>query len=122
MSENRRAYGAYGENIAADFLTKNGYTVLARNFTVRGGELDIVALSGDFLCFVEVKTRRNTHGGAASEAVDEQKRRRLLCAAERFLYEYRDDLRVRDKAVRFDVVEVYTQSRTLRHIKNIEMN
>lgn len=121
MNENRRAKGASGEQIAADFLCRKGYTVLCRNFTVRGGELDIVALCGDFLCFVEVKTRKNTRFGTGCEAVDARKIARLTCAAERFLYDHRDDAALRDKTIRFDVIEIYMQSRTIRHIKGIDL-
>ena len=121
MTENRRKYGAYGEEVAAAFLVKKGYTVIARNFTVRGGELDIVATCGDILCFIEVKTRKNNQYGTPGEAVDNRKKQHLITAAERFLYEYRDDERVKDKTVRFDVIEICTQNKTIRHIKGIDI-
>lgn len=121
MEENRRAKGTKGETIAAAFLARKGYTVLCRNFTVRGGELDIVALCGDILCFVEVKTRKDDRFGKGCEAVDAQKIARMTCAAERYLYEHRGEKNVKEKTVRFDVVEIYTQSRTIRHIKGIEI-
>ena len=73
MSENRRAKGASGEQIAADFLCRKGYTVLCRNFTVRGGELDIVALCGDFVQLIakhiaQVAHRFHTHTFLLSHA------------------------------------------------------
>lgn len=46
---------------------------------------------------------------------------RLTCAAERFLYDHRDDAALRDKTIRFDVIEICMQSRTIRHIKGIDL-
>lgn len=122
-SRNLRRYGAAGEQIAAEFLEKKGYTILARNYTVRGGELDIVACHRDegILCFAEVKTRSTRKYGAACEAIDAKKRACMQNAAERYLYEMRKDPALCGLAVRFDVIEVYTHSRTLRHIKAIEL-
>lgn len=123
QTRNLRHYGAAGETIAADFLRNKGYTILARNYTVRGGELDIVARhDGDgVLCFVEVKTRRNRKYGAACAAIDAKKLGCMQTAAERFLYENQSDPALGALAVRFDVVEVYMQEKLLRHIKGIEL-
>lgn len=118
-----RRYGAMGETIAADFLRNKGYTILARNYTVRGGELDIVARhDGDgVLCFVEVKTRRNRKYGVACASIDAKKLACMQTAAERFLYENQGEPALGALAVRFDVVEVYMQEKLLRHIKGIEL-
>lgn len=69
--------GRAGENRAAEYLTRHGYTVLDRNWRCAQGEVDIVAARGEHLVVVEVKTRRSVVFGHPFEAVDERKKRRL---------------------------------------------
>ena len=64
-----QALGDYGERIAADHLRSLGMAILARNWTCRFGEIDIVARDGDTLVVCEVKTRTSTRHGTALEAV-----------------------------------------------------
>lgn len=81
MSERRGSYrvrlGAWGEQFAADYLEQRGYRVLDRNVRRREGEIDLVALDGDTLVFVEVKLRRSRAMGGAVEALSVRKQRRL---------------------------------------------
>ncbi len=118
---NRRKLGYSGEGLAARYLEKNGYKVLCRNYTVRGGELDLVACDKKYIVFVEVKTRSSDNFGRAGEAVDLRKVQRMVKTAEHFLYERADDSDVLGRQPRFDVIEIYTQKGTLEHIKNIEI-
>ena len=97
--------GAWGEQVAADFLEERGYRILGRN--VRFGsrcELDLVARSPapETLVFVEVKTRRNEEFGRPASAVDRAKRRALGRAAVRYLRR----VKAKPARIRFDVVEV----------------
>ncbi|WP_237476351.1 YraN family protein [Lichenibacterium dinghuense] len=81
-AEERRRAGRAGrraEWLAAAWLTCKGYRILARGFTVSGGEIDIVATRGGTLAFVEVKARADR--GAALDAIDAVKRRRIARAA-----------------------------------------
>ncbi|ADG74376.1 protein of unknown function UPF0102 [Cellulomonas flavigena DSM 20109] len=96
------AVGRYGEDVAARFVAAQGWTVLARNWRCGEGELDIVALDGDELVAVEVKTRRSTAYGHPAEAVTHRKLARLRRLTARWLTEH--DVRVR--SVRVDVVAV----------------
>jgi putative endonuclease len=121
-NDSTRKKGAQAEELAADFLRQNGYTVIKRNYTVRGGELDIIACNGDFVVFAEVKSRKNKDFGAAGEAVGKAKISHMINCAERFLFENRESPLVSGKSIRFDVIEVYTQSGELCHIKNIDIN
>lgn len=73
----RRALGARGEALAAEALEREGWRVLERNWRTRRGELDIVARDGDWLVFVEVRTRRGARLGQPEESVDARKARRL---------------------------------------------
>ena len=80
----RKALGDFGERVAKAHLEAKGYRILATNFRVREGEVDIVAEHEGVVAFVEVKTRRGDAMGSAVESVDARKARRLLLAAEAF--------------------------------------
>lgn len=104
--------GSAGESIAARFLAEKGYRLVLRNFKVPvgrntvgaqvTGEIDIVALDGETLCFVEVKTRRSTEFAPPTANVDLRKQRQIIRTAR----VYRDVFRVYDMKHRFDVVSV----------------
>lgn len=93
--------GAYGERITAEYLEKNGYVILKRNFCVRGGEIDIIAQKGEFIAFVEVKTRAPDYMSGGFEAVNKRKQRLIIKAAEQYSYKYPHELQPR-----FDVAEL----------------
>ncbi len=118
----KKQLGRAGEDTACAYLEKNGYSVVARNYTVRGGEIDIVATDEKFVVFVEVKCRENDVFSKACEAVNTKKIAHLVTAAERFLFEKSEDADLCGKQPRFDVIEVYTQKNTLNHIKAIDIN
>jgi putative endonuclease len=94
--------GRRGERAAERYLKRNGYRIVARNFRAAGAEIDLVAMDGETLVFVEVKTRRSRAAGAPEEAVDERKQMRMRRAAEAFSVRYR----VGEKDLRFDIVAV----------------
>ncbi len=72
---NKRRIGAEYEQIAADYLTENGYQIVERNFRNRFGEIDIIAKDEEYLVFVEVKFRGSQSCGTPVEAVDFRKQR-----------------------------------------------
>jgi putative endonuclease len=84
-SSSAAALGSGGERAAADFLRERGYLVLERNFRCRGGEIDLIALDGGVLVFVEVKIRRTLARGAPIEAVTPVKQARVRRAAQEYL-------------------------------------
>lgn len=86
----------------AAWYEANGFTVLARNWKVRAGELDLVVQRGDLVAFCEVKTRATADFGSPAEAVGEDKRRRLRHLARLWLAEAPR----RPAEVRFDVASV----------------
>jgi putative endonuclease len=94
--------GRAGERAAEKYLKRNGYRIVARNFRAAGAEIDLVAIDGETLVFVEVKTRRSRDAGAPEEAVDKRKQLRMRRAAEAFLVQYRAG----EKELRFDIVAV----------------
>ncbi|MDE7172129.1 MAG: YraN family protein [Oscillospiraceae bacterium] len=97
-----RLLGQWGEEQVAEQLRREGWTVMARNFRCRMGELDIVAKNDQFLIFVEVKLRKNDQFGSACEAVTPSKQRKLRAAAQFYLMSHPSTLQPR-----FDVAEVY---------------
>lgn len=116
---NRQSIGLWGEQQAAAFLEQKGYQILRNRFRCREGEIDLVAAGHGFLCFVEVKLRKDTSMGEAREYVTRAKQRKVRTAALGYLAQYPSYLQPR-----FDVVEVYapqgmkTQDPMIRHWEN----
>ena len=110
--------GLWGEELAAQYLRQKGYKIIARNFRIRQGELDIIASKGKFLAFVEVKTRKNDRFGAAREFITPAKQRRLIQTAEYWCMLHPTDLQPR-----FDAVEIYGEEGCahprINHLENI---
>ncbi len=80
-----REIGDVGEEATANFLLKNGYEILKRNYTVRGGEIDIIAKKNDVIAFVEVKTRGKNPIVTGENAITKSKKQLIIKTAERFL-------------------------------------
>lgn len=94
--------GRLGERLAERYLRRHGYRIVKRNFRAAGAEIDLVALDGDTLVFVEVKTRRGERAGTPAEAVGTLKQERLRRAAAAYVTRYR----VGPRPMRFDVVAI----------------
>ena len=95
--------GSRGENLACQFLKKNGYKILYRNFKGRtGGEIDVVCRDRDTLVFIEVKTRTREDFGRPLDAVNREKRNRIARGGLAWLRLLDNP----DILFRFDVVEV----------------
>lgn len=99
---NTRAIGTQGENIAVEYLRKNGYKVLQRNFNCRYGEVDIIAMHNGYYVFIEVKSRSTLAFGLPREAVNPYKQQHIVSVAQYWLFKNRKT----GVPVRFDVVEV----------------
>ena len=103
----KQIIGKIGEQLAADLLLKNGYTLVAQNLHVSKNEIDIIAEDRDFIVFVEVKTRTCLYPesgdfGIPSRAVDVGKRKNTVKAARDYLLTH-----YTQKQPRIDVIEVY---------------
>jgi putative endonuclease len=113
-----KSLGDRGEDAAAQFLKRQGYHILARGLDSRLGELDIVAVDGRTVVFVEVKTRRSDEAGDPAEAIDQRKEQRMTQAALGYLKANR----LLEYASRFDVVAVTwpvdARRPTIEHYKN----
>jgi putative endonuclease len=97
----RRQTGSRAENSACAFLESQGFTIVARNFLRRVGELDIVARQADLLVVAEVRTRASERFGGAAASIGYAKQRRIVATAGLFLQQHRELSRCR---VRFDVL------------------
>jgi len=96
-----RAAGIAAEQQALEYLQQQGLTLLARNWSCKGGELDLVMLTGDTVVFAEVRYRMHANWGGALGSIDERKRARLILAAQSFLLA---EPQWADSPCRFDVI------------------
>jgi putative endonuclease len=88
VTSNRVALGDAGERLAERRLAALHWTIIERKWRIRGGEIDLIALDGDELVFVEVKTRRGSPRGTAEEAVDARKAARLISLGEQYVIQH----------------------------------
>lgn len=102
MTIQRQGLGCRGEELACAFLREKGYLILNRNYRTKTAELDIVAREGEYLVFVEVKSRSSNEFGSPFEAITRRKQSKMILAAQEYLARERPASR----AARFDVVSV----------------
>lgn len=107
--------GQQGEIMAQSFLKEKGYQILHVNWRHRRTEIDIIAMDGDTLVFVEVKTRQTLLFGEPENAVDYRKQKHLIHAANAYVLKYRYE-----NDARFDVVSVVIEknSSQINHLKD----
>ena len=99
--------GKKGEDLAVNFLKRNGFHIVRRNFTFRRCEIDIIAQRDNWLLFVEVKTRSSLEFGHPEEFVDAEKAARIVRAAEEFIYSCNWH-----GHIRFDIISVLMGPKT----------
>ena len=102
MTENKKL-GDRGEDYTARHLEKQGFHIVERNWHSRYGEIDIIAENGEYLLFVEVKTRKAGSMVTAEQAVTPQKQKKLRLTAESYLLEHPTECQPR-----FDVAALTT--------------
>lgn len=116
--------GYHGEDLAARFLQGKGYEIVERNFTIRGGEIDLVAHKGEETVFVEVKIRKGNLFGEGDESLNFWKKRRLVHTIESYFLKHRIS---QDEAdYRVDLVEIQLGSSEvaqpkITHYEDIEL-
>jgi putative endonuclease len=108
--------GRDGELAAADFLKNKGFRIIQANYRVAGAEVDIIAVSGRILCFIEVKTRKSSDFGLPEAFVHLAKQRKIIRAAKFFSTRKA----YREFQVRFDVVSIIHDKNgmTFDHLEN----
>ena len=99
--------GAWGESVAAEYLRKKHYEIVAAGYHCRFGEIDLIARNRKYLVFVEVKLRRSASFAKAFEYVDRRKQDRIRVTASMYLSQNPTELQPR-----FDVIEVYAPEGT----------
>lgn len=115
MKRSSSETGRLGEELVAFYLERSGYSILRRNYRIRGGEIDIIAASTDVIAFVEVKTRHEGSMTSGFEAVGARKQRLIIRTALKFLSEFPSDLQPR-----FDVAEVTVRDGRVRKLKYLD--
>ncbi len=106
--------GSGGEDLAVKYLETHGYRVLDRNYTTSVGEVDIFVTDEKTLIAVEVKSRLSLEYGTPAVAVGHEKIKKISQVTSQYIKQFR----LFGVPVRFDVVEVYLQDRTVNHIVN----
>lgn len=94
----KRSDGSAAEALAATWLEHRGLRIVARNYACRTGEIDLIALDGETLVFVEVRLRRSYAFGGAAESINRAKQLRILSAARHYL------MKKPEQPCRFDVI------------------
>ena len=111
--------GKWGEDLAADYLQRKGYTIIERDWKSGRRDLDIVAKNGDVIVFVEVKTRCNSLYGQPEEAVDYRKLQSLQQAINHYI-----KFRHISQEVRFDIISIVGTIGTepdIQHIQDVAL-
>jgi len=111
---NTKIVGDFGENIASKFVENKGYCIIARNYRVKSGEVDIIAMDSNVLVFIEVKTRKNSEFSFARESVNYKKQSRIKNVARSYIAE---NFLIYDH-IRFDIIEIYTDKKHIQHFEN----
>ena len=111
-----KSLGKFGEEIAEELLRSKGYQILKRNFRFGKGEIDIIAKDGDYLVFVEVKSRKNYDFGEPEYAITKSKQRQLKKIAEAYFYVNG----IEEQLCRFDVITIIGEKREEMKINHIE--
>lgn len=115
--DGRKELGRLGEQMAAQYLEERGYVICEMNYRRTVGEVDIVALDGECLAFVEVRTRRGRKFGSPEESITAAKRRKLIEVAQTYLQEHESlalDWRI-------DIVSIQlSRGGKLRHLRLIK--
>ena len=101
MVTQKKIRGDYGEEIAVSYLEDEGYQVLTRNYKTRYGEIDIIAMDGKELTFVEVRTFSKGSYVEPEESVFKRKRRKIINTARMYITENKTDC-----GCRFDVIGI----------------
>jgi len=108
--------GKRGEDLACNYLISKGYEIIERNFFVKTGEIDLIAIKDDVIIFIEVKSRSNCNYGYPYEAVNSHKRNKIINTS----LHYMRIKNLTNYQMRFDIIEVYfNENDRINHIKNV---
>ncbi|MEG0770424.1 MAG: YraN family protein [Clostridia bacterium] len=112
----KKSRGNKGENEALEYLKKDGYKILEKNYTaLKMGEIDIIAEKDGYIIFVEVKTRSENSIASPQEFVTPSKQQKIIKSATFYLMNNKTDLQPR-----FDIIEVFIEFTKIERINHIE--
>ncbi len=106
MTDDRKILGNRGETAAVKFLQTNKFKILDRNYRAHRLEIDIIAKENDVICFIEVKTKRNTDKILPRESVNFTKQKKIIQAAQFYIKQKK----CFNSRFRFDVIEAHEQN------------
>lgn len=112
--DDRAGLGLQGERAAEKFLRKLGYKIVTRNYRCAAGEIDLVALDGAIIVFVEVKTRTGSQHADPQDAVNPDKQRHIQRAAQFFLRQTHSE----ERDYRFDIIAIVVDDTGL-HLEHL---
>ena len=112
---NRKRKGDNGEARAAQYLMKQGYSILTRNFRSRRGEIDLVVSDGNKIVFVEVKNWDRNGIPELEQAINRTKQKRILAAARLYMALHPD---LAAEGVRFDVMLISNGMKEITHLED----
>lgn len=112
----KRKIGYDGETIASNYLLKENYNIIERNFRCPIGEIDIICEKDNTYIFIEVKTRKSLKYGFPAESVNYYKRQKITNIAKWYLVKNN----INNKMCRFDIIEIYFENKNykINHIIN----
>ena len=118
MSSYNKEIGNIGESMAENFLIKNGYIILDKNFSCKLGEIDIIGKDGNIISFVEVKSRFGNLYGSPGESVNLSKQYKIYKTAQLYILKKK----LNKFYFRFDVIEIifnhYNDNYSIKLIKD----
>lgn len=117
MKSENKTVGIFGENSVCTYLKHRGYKILDRNYSNYFGEIDIIAKKGEYVIFVEVKTRKSDDYGNPADAVNYTKQQKIYRTAQSYILE--NNL---DADYRFDIVEVMYKPTVFGGFKTYKIN
>lgn len=112
--KNAKIKGNKGEEIASEYLTSIGYSILHRNYRSGKAEVDIIAKDKDFIVFIEVKSRSNQQEEVPRDILSNAQQKRIIEAAHNYIID--NDIK---KEARFDFISIlFNQQNKIEHIKD----
>ena len=100
---NKRRVGSFYEDLACTYIRENGGRIVERNYRALKGEIDIIARDGRYLCFIEVKYRKNSNYGPPEEAITNSKKKQICKISKLYLY---FKIKSFDIPIRYDVITI----------------
>ena len=110
----KKSKGDFGEETACKYIKKNGYKILGKNFRTKFGEIDLIGIDNDTICFIEVKARSSSDYGSPEQFVTKRKQERLWKTAS--IYINKNTLEFGN--YRFDVISVDLENEEIQIFKN----